>query len=789
MTAVGSTPYGWFDESAREYVVTRPDTPTPWINYIGEGGYGGIVSNTGGGYSFDRDPRNRRVSRYRYNAIPADQPGRYVYLRDQETGAFWSPTWQPVRRPLDAYECRHGAGYTRIAGELDAIAAELLYFVPPAAPCELWRLRLRNAGVRPRRLRSFSYVELSYPDALADQQNLDWAQHIFRTRHEDGTLLACTEFRPDTTFFSSSAEPVGFDADRERFVGRWRDLADPIAVELGEPSNEDSPRGNGIGSLCHELELAPGEEREIVYVLGIAGDADGAARAVAAYREPGAVDAAFAALRADWDAYLARFVVATPDPAFDAMVDGWNPIQCRTTLHWSRFASAYETGLGRGMGTRDSAQDTLGTVHAAPERAHETLTRLWRLQFLDGHAWHQFFPLTGEGSVGHAAERPAWPQWFCDDHLWLVIATCAYLRETGHAAYLEQRVPYEDGVEETIWEHMLRAIEFTRAHRGPHGLPRIGFADWDDTLNLDHGSGRAESVWCAMQLCRALLDLAELAGELGREAEGFRALARETAAAVEEHCWDGAWYARAFDDDGRPVGVAAEERHRINMNPQTWCVIGETAPSERAERALRSMEEHLGTELGIALLDPPYDGGDERVAGTATYPPGAKENGGIFCHANAWAVVAAAKHGWNDAAYDWYRRILPLLRDDSDRYLVEPYVYCQNVCGPTHPQFGMGRNAWLTGTASWTYVAATQWILGIRPTYRGLRIAPALPSAWDGFTARRLFRGVAYEIAVERAGPGNAVSLEVDGVAVAGDVVPLPPPGRDRVSIRATIAS
>ena len=337
---------------------------------------------------------------------------------------------------------------------------------------------------------------------------------------------------------------------------------------------------------------------------------------------------------------------------------------------------------------------------------------------------------------------------------------------------------------------MLRAVGFTLEHRGPHGLPRAGFADWDDTLNIDHGSGKAESVWCAMQFCRALLDLAELADELERagDAERFRADARAMTDAVEQHCWDGAWYARAFDDEGVPIGVAAEERHRINMNPQTWCVIGDTAPPDRAERALRSMDEQLGTEFGIALLAPPYDGGDDRVRGTSTYPPGAKENGGIFCHANAWAVVAAAKHGWGDRAYDYYRRILPLLRTDSDRYLVEPYVYCQNICGPTHPQFGMGRNAWLTGTAAWTYVAATQWLLGIRPTFRGLRIAPALPTGWTGFTARRLFRGVVYEIAVERTGAGSDVSLVVDGEPVDGDVVPFPR-GRDRVAVHVAVGS
>jgi len=791
---VGVNPYGYYDVAAREYAITRPDTPTPWINYIGEGRFGGIVSNTGGGYAFDRDPRDRRVSRYRYNALPADQPGRYVYLRDDASGEFWSVTWQPVRGELDRYECRHGPGYTRISSARDGIAAELLYFVPPAAGgtpwrCELWVLRVRNEARQPRRLRSFSYVELGYLDALVDQQNLDWAQHIVRSRVVDGAILTGTVFRPETTFFAASAPPDGFDSDREAFVGRCRDLANPLVVERGEPTGSEAPRGNNIGSLCHRMALEPGEERQLVYVLGVEDDPDEIERARAAFREPAAAGAAFAALREDWDVYLSRLRVETPDRELDAMVNVWNQVQCRTTLHWSRFASGYETGLGRGMGTRDSAQDTLGTLHAAPEPARETLTRLWRLQFRDGHAWHQFFPLSGEGSAGLAAEIPDWPQWFCDDHLWLVIAVCAYLRETGDLAYVGQLVPYADAPEESVWEHMLRALRFTLDNRGPHGLPRVGFADWDDTLNVDHGSGKAESVWCAMQFCRAALDLAELAGELGRttEAAGFRHQVRTMADAVNEHAWDEAWYARAFDDDGEPIGVAAETARRIDMNPQTWCVIGEVAPRERAEQALASMHELLATEFGIALLDPPYEGGTERVRGTSTYPPGAKENGGIFCHANAWAIVAAAALGQGDRALDYYRRILPLSRSDADRYLAEPYVYCQNVCGPAHPQFGLGRNAWLTGTAAWTFVAATQWILGIRPTHRGLRIAPALPSDWDGFRATRVFRGVVYEIEVERAGSGSTVSLVVDGEPLAGDVVPLPD-ARDRVFVRATVS-
>jgi cellobiose phosphorylase len=693
-----------------------------------------------------------------------------------------------VKRGLDVYECRHGAGYTTISSELHGIAAELRYFVPEPWPCELWVLRVRNVSARRRSIRTFSYVELGFPESVTDQQNLDWAQHIVRSRCEDGVVLVGTGFRPDTIFCSSSRRTVGFDGDRESFVGPYRNLANPIVVERGAPTDEGSPRGNSIASLCHELDLEPGEQQEIVFVLGIAGDRDEADRVVAAFRDPAAAERAFAALREDWDAYLSHLVVATPDPQLDAMVNFWNPVQCRATLAWSRFASGYETGLGRGMGTRDSAQDTLGTMAALPDRARATLTRLWALQFRDGHAWHQFFPLTGEGSVGHAAEIPEWPQWFCDDHLWLVIATCAYLRENGDLAYLEQPVGYADAGGESVWGHMLRAVRFTLEHRGPHGLPRPGFADWDDTLNVDHGSGRAESVWCGMQFCRAALDLAEVASEAGRprDAEMLLARAREMKKAINEHAWDGEWYGRAFDDEGAPIGVSGEAVHWINMNPQTWSVIGEVAPSHRATLALAAMDAELGTPHGIALLASPYEGDDPRVRGPSTYPPGAKENGGIFCHANAWAVVAAAMLGWNDQAYAWYRSVLPLRRSDADRYLAEPYVYCQNICGPAHPQFGMARNTWLTGTAAWMYVAATQWILGIRPTFRGLRVAPAMPSSWSGFTVRRMFRGASYEIVVERAGPGNSVALVVDGKPIEGDVVPLAVAG-DVVPVRATV--
>lgn len=793
---IAPNPYGWADPAAREYVITRPDTPTPWLNYLGAGGYGGIISNTAGGYSFDRDPRNRRVSRYRYNAIPADQPGRYIYLRDEDDGSYWSATWQPVKGPLDSYECRHGTGYTRITTERAGIRASTTYFVPPTpaqdpCPAEVWVLTLENRTDRARTLRTFSYVEFSYFDANADLHNLDWGGHIVSSRYDGqrAAILVGTVFKPTTYFFASDRTPVGFDGDRDVFVGAYHDLSDPIVVVDGKPTDTGSPRGNSIGSLCHELRLAPGEQTRLVYVMGVTDEPPAIAGVLARYRTPGAVDAAFDELRADWDRYLSVFTVDTPDPELDLMVNVWNAVQCRTTLYWSRFVSGYETGLGRGLGTRDSGQDTLGIAHSAPEQARAMLTRIWRMQFTDGHTWHQFFPLTGEGGPGLAGEFPDWPQWFSDDHLWLVVSVCAYLRETGDFGYLDQAVSYQDGGEDTIWGHMLRAVTFTVEHLGPHGLPRSGFSDWDDTLNVDHGSGLAESVWAGMLFCRALLDLAELADQVGRSdvADQSRERYAAMAAAIDAYGWDGAWYARSYDDEGRPIGVSSEPVHQINLIPQLWSVISEAAPAERAEQAMRSAHERLNTRYGLAQLWPPYHGGDSRVQGTATFPPGAKENGGVFCHANTWAVVAAAMLGWGDQAYQYYRQILPLARADADLYKVEPYVFCQNVCGPAHPQVGMGRNAWLTGTAAWSYLAATQWILGIRPTYAGLRVAPCIPAAWAGFRASRVYRGVRYDIRVRREGGGPDVSLFVDGSAVEGDVVPLPPPDTERVVVEVVL--
>lgn len=784
-------PYGYHDIKTGEYVITRPDTPTPWINYLGEGRYGGIISNTAGGFSFDRDPRNRRVTRYRYNAVPGDQPGRYIYLRDQETGEFWSPTWQPVvDKALDSYECRHGAAYTKIRSQYQGIKAEILYFVPLThddedCPCELWVMRVKNEGNRKRNLRSFSYVEFSFYDAIIDTTNLDWGGHIVHSRMRDGIIYTSTQFRDTTTFFSCNIMPSGFDTDREIFIGRYRDLSNPVVVEAGNPKNSEAPRGNNIGSLCHDIELKPGEERELVFIMGVTEKPSKIKSVVKRYQESEAIMRAFDALKEDWNNFLGAFTVETPDAEMNIMLNFWNAVQCRANLYWSRFVSGYDTGLGRGMGTRDSAQDTLGTVHNLPEHAKETLTMLWKLQYPDGHAWHQVFPLTGEGGAGLAEEIPEWPQWFSDDHLWLIIGTCGYLKETGDYAYLGERIPYWEGNDETVWEHMLQAVEFTLNHLGPQGLPRIGFSDWNDTMNIDHGSGKAESVWTGMQFCYALLQIKELCLALGKteDAQRFSQLHAEMANVINQTAWDGKWYARAYDDEGKPVGVKSEIYNQISLNPQTWSVMSELGDQKQAKQAMESAYKMLNTPYGLKLMSPPYDEYQRRIQGTTTFPPGAKENGGIFCHANTWAIVAAAQLGDGDLAYQYYTQISPLARKDADVYLAEPYVYCQNICSPEHPNAGMGRNTWLTGTSSWTYVAGTQWILGIRPTYQGLQIAPVISEDWQGFKAIRIFRNVSYHITVRRSGPGNDVRLVVDGQPIEGDVVPLPDESKKKVDV------
>jgi cellobiose phosphorylase len=813
------TRYGRFDDERREYVVTRPDTPLPWINYLGSEDYFAIVTNTGAGYSFYRDARLRRLIRYRYNDAPLDVGGRFLYLRDDASGDAWSPTWQPIRRELDAYACRHGLGYTEIASSLGGIHADTLFVVPPGEALELWRVRVTNERAEPARLSLFGAVEFCLWDANDDATNFQRNYSIGEVELRDGVIYHRTEYRErrdHVAFFASSEPAASFDTSREAFLGTYRGWERPLAVERGAGSGSIAHGWQPIGALQMALELAAGESREITFALGYAENPRDAkflpdgridltriAPAVERALAPGAAARAVEAVRATWAERLATLQVATGDQHVDRMVNAWNPYQCVATFNLSRSASLYESGIGRGMGFRDTTQDLLGFVHLLPERARARLLDVAATQLPDGGAYHQYQPLTKRGNDAVGAG-------FNDDPLWLVIATAAYLKETGDRSILSELVPFDNaaGTEAPLYEHLRRSADYTLARLGPHGLPLIGRADWNDCLNLNTFSsepgesfqtsahrtgGVAESVFIATLFVLAARELEAIARLCGDDALAARChdAAEAMACATAVHGWDGAWYRRAYDHDGNPVGSAGNDEGQIFIEPQGMAAMAGLGLADgRAATALASVRERLATPHGILLVQPAYTRYRLELGEISSYPPGYKENGSVFCHTNPWLMIAEAIAGNPDGALDYYLRINPSARESiSDVHRCEPYVYAQMIAGRDAATEGEAKNSWLTGTAAWNMVAVSQWILGIRPEHDGLRVAPALPSAWTGFRATRRFRGTTYDVEVRRAGPGNDVAVAVDGRLLDGTtVVPLPAPGTERVSVVVTVS-
>ena len=815
------TRFGRFDDDAREYVITRPDTPLPWINYLGNEGFFGIISNTAGGYSFFRDARLRRLTRYRYNAAPADIGARFLYLRDAATGAFWSPSWQPVRAELEDYRCRHGLGYTVIGSRTSGIETETLYHVPLGESLEVWRTTVTNRRADTARLSLFGAVEFCLWDAWDDQTNYQRNLSTGEVQVLDGVVYHTTEYRERRNhfaYFACSEEVSGFDTQRQEFLGPYRGWDRPLAVEEGRSRNSIAHGWAPIASHHVELELAPNESREIVFLLGYAEnppdtkfdppgsttlDRRAVLPVIERYRRSEEIGSAFERLRDRWAELLDVVQVTTPNEHVDRMVNVWTPYQCMATFNLSRSASSFDTGIGRGIGFRDSSQDLLGFVHMVPERARERLLDLAATQLPTGGAYHQYQPLTkrGNDAIGSG---------FNDDPLWLVLAASAYVKESGDRAILDEPVPYdnEPGSETPLYEHLRRALGYTRDRLGPHGLPLIGRADWNDCLNLNAFSeepgesfqtvpnregGVAESVFIAGQFVLAAEELAQLSRLLGlaEDAADARAARDRMIEAVRSSAWDGAWFRRAYDHVGGVVGSAENDEGQIWIEPQGICVMaGIGSDDGRAERALDSVADRLGTPHGLVLLDPPYSRYHLELGEISSYPPGYKENGGVFSHTNPWIAIADAMIGNADRAFHHYQRINPSAREElSEVHRCEPYVYAQMIAGRAAPTHGEAKNSWLTGSAAWNLVAITQWILGIRPEHDGLRIDPCLPSGWDGFRAVRRFRGATYRIAITKpAGiTGRIASLLVDGQRVDGTVVAPAPKGAD-VTIEGTIA-
>ncbi|MCU7724903.1 glycosyl transferase [Actinoplanes sp. KI2] len=803
--------YGHFDDERREYVIDRPDTPLPWINYLGTEAYFGIVSNTAGGYSFYRDARLRRLTRYRYNNAPLDLGGRYLYVRDDVTGDFWSPSWQPTRSTLDEYECRHGLSYTRIASARDGVRAETLYFVPLGETLEVWRVRVTNERDTAARLSLFSSVEFCLWDAQDDATNFQRNFSTGQVEVADGVIYHKTEYRERRDHFAyfACSEPIaGFDTQREAFLGAYRGWDRPAAVERGAALDSVAHGWQPIGSHHVRLALAPGESREVIFVLGYAEnprdekfDPPGSQTinkryvrpVIERWLRPETVRQGFAELGAYWDRLLGVLRVTTPDADTNRMVNIWNAYQCLVTFNLSRSASFYESGIGRGMGFRDSNQDLLGFVHMIPGRARERILDIAATQMATGGAYHQYQPLTkrGNNDIGDG---------FNDDPLWLVLGVSAYLKETGDDTILDEPVPFDNapGSEAPLYEHLRRSLRYTQDRLGPHGLPLIGRADWNDCLNLNCFSdtpgepfqttenasgGGAESVFIAGQFVLAAKELAAIAERRGLtgEAAEYRAAAEKMTAVVLEHGWDGAWFRRAYDFHGRPIGSGENDEGQIFIEPQGMCVLGGVGIDDGlAVRALDSVAERLATAHGIVLQQPAYSGYRIELGEISSYPPGYKENAGIFCHTNPWIMIAEAMVGNGDRAFDYYRRINPSVREAiSEVHRCEPYVYPQMIAGRDAPTHGEAKNSWLTGTAAWNFAAVSQWILGIRPELTGLRIDPVLPASWPGFRATRAFRDATYEITVrkEAGTTGRVTHLIVDGERVDGTVVPPAAPG------------
>lgn len=797
--------YGHFDDDAREYVLTRSDPPLPWINYLGCQDFFSLISNTGSGYSFYRDPRLRRLTRYRYNHVPADVGGRMLYLRDDASGEFWSPSGQPARRPLEDTTCRHGLGYTVIASTYQGVQAHVRYFVPLDETLEVWDVTLTNRRAQVVDLSLFSCVEFCLWDAQNDATNFQRTFSIGEVEVDAGVIFHKTEYRERRDHFAylaCSETPTGFDTQRDAFLGAGRGWDDPAAVARGQSFDSLAHGWSPIGSHHVRLRLAPGEQRQVIFLLGYHENPrerkfdpptsqrlyqGGVRPVIARYLDPKQVQAAFDALRAYWDERLAVLQVHTPDMHTNRMVNVWNAYQCMVTFNLSRSASFFESGIGRGIGFRDSNQDLLGFVHMVPGRARQRLLDLAATQLETGGAYHQYQPLTKRGNNDIGSD-------FNDDPLWLVLSAAAYLKETDDWSLMDEPVPYDNrpGSETPFEEHLHRSLRYTLERLGPHGLPLIGRADWNDCLNLNCFSEEpgesfqtttnkdgqvAESLFIAGLFVLAAEEMADLMQRRGQteRSAAYRQAAGRMQAAVLEHGWDGEWFLRAYDDAGRKVGSHECDEGQIFIEPQGMCVMaGIGLKDGRARRALDSVRERLATPHGLILQQPAYSRYYLHLGEISSYPPGYKENAGIFCHTNPWAMIAEARLGNGDQAHDYYLRINPSAREAlSELHACEPYVYAQMIAGRDAPTHGEAKNSWLTGTAAWNYVAITQWILGIRPTFIGLRIDPCIPRAWDGFRVRRTFRGAIYDIRV--ANPHHVcrgvTSVRVDGALIEGSLI------------------
>lgn len=779
--------YGHFDDENREYVITRPDTPAPWANYLGSPEYGAIISNNAGGYSFVKSGANGRILRYRFNSVPADQAGRYIYLRDREDGDYWSASWQPVGKPLESYEseCRHGLSYTVISSLYSGIRTRVLYYVPLGGTYEVWRLEVKNESERERKLSVFGFAEFTNDDNYEqDAVNLQYTQFITRTCFAGNRIVQkrneyCGRKADGTNglerFFGlAGAKVSSYCGDREEFLGGYRDYSDPIAVERGSCGDRLNYNGNSCGALQTELALAPGEARELCFLAGAHGDAEAAA-ILSRYEDPGRTEEELGELKRFWGEKLERLQIHTPDPAFDSMVNIWNAYQCFITFVWSRAASFLYCGQRDGYGFRDTVQDIQGIIHLAPEMAREKLCLMLSGQADNGAG----LPLVGFRHEPGREKIPGDPgyegdPYRADDVLWLFPTVSKYLCETGDASFLDEVIPFANRGEGSVYEHLKRALRFSAEHGGAHGMPAGLSADWNDCLRMGE---KGESTFVAFQFFYAMRLMRDWARRRS-DADYARSLDERSAAlreALQKYCWEGDRFLRGICEDGRKVGSKGDPEADLWLNPQSWAVISGCAGKGQGERALDLVHERLNTEYGALLLDPPYREHAFDGAKMLLFNPSAKENGGVFSQPQGWLILAEALLGRGDRAFEYFRECSPAEKNDrAELRRIEPYAHGQFVEGKYSPNAGRAHVHWLTGTASTVMVGCVEGILGLRPTLDGLEIRPSVPSSWRGFSMEKTFRGRRLRISVHNPQDvqGGEPEIVLNGEKLTGCLIP-----------------
>ncbi len=795
--------YGYFDDENKEYVITEVKTPYPWINYLGNDDFFSIITNFSGGYSFYKDARLRRITRYRYNNVPVDDGGKYFYINEKDT--IWSPGWKPVKTPLDNYSCRHGMGYTIITGEKNKLEAEVLYFVPLGVSAEIQKVKLTNKSKSKKRFTLFSMTEWNMWNALDDMTNFQRNFSTGEVEIKGSVIYHKTEYkerRNHYAFYSVNAPISGFDTDRDTFTGLYNGFDMPDVVKNGLPGNSEAHGWSPIASHCMEVSLEPGEQKEMVFILGYVENEDDqkweskgvinkqkAEALIKKFSTSKAVNDAFAELYAYWDKLLSVYQLNHEDKKLNRMVNIWNQYQCMATFNLSRSASFFESGIGRGMGFRDSNQDLIGFVHLIPEKARERILDIAATQFEDGGAYHQYQPLTKRGNDAIGGN-------FNDDPLWLIFSTTSYIKETGDWTILNEEVPFDNDENNSasLFEHLNRSFYHVVNNLGPHGLPLIGRADWNDCLNLNCFSnnpdesfqttenqegGVAESVFIAGMFVLYGNEFIKLCKEISKNDEAVKAKLQVDlmVQAVEKHGWDGQWFLRAYDFYGKKIGSDENEEGKIFIESQGMCIMaGIGVEDGKARQALDSVKERLDCPYGIVLNNPAFTKYYINMGEISTYPPGYKENAGIFCHNNPWIMIAESMLGNGDQAFEYYQKIAPsYLEEISDLHKTEPYVYSQMIAGKDAFKPGEAKNSWLTGTAAWNYYTIAQYILGIQPDYHGLKIDPCIPKSWKEFNVTRKFRGVDYKISIKNP-KGISKGVEkiiVDGKSQTNNIIPL----------------